>query len=182
MYGSAKVLTITIAYHSQYNAIHCAPYANRSNKHQLAAYNSIMHCLTNRGHNVDLQSSTTKSAQKSRPPLRKRGKYVTSLSLQTSIVAMPPSALFKSSSPTSLPSSPVYLLPSLIPLPLGPAPSPNRFNAQTPLPILCHVKHVSLGTLQWPLQLQCHPSSATWLPRHHPQQASHPPHLGLPRL
>jgi hypothetical protein len=46
---------ITISYHSQCNAILCAPYANRSDKHRLAAYNSIMHRLTNHGHNVNLQ-------------------------------------------------------------------------------------------------------------------------------
>jgi hypothetical protein len=46
---------ITIAFHSCCNAILCTPYVNRSNKHQLAAYNSIMHRLANRGHNVDLQ-------------------------------------------------------------------------------------------------------------------------------
>jgi hypothetical protein len=31
--------TITIASHSHCNAIHCSPYVNRSDKHQLAAYN-----------------------------------------------------------------------------------------------------------------------------------------------
>jgi hypothetical protein len=46
---------ITIAYHSLCNAILCAPYANRSDKHQLTAYNSIMRRLTNSGHNDDLQ-------------------------------------------------------------------------------------------------------------------------------
>jgi hypothetical protein len=37
------------------NAILCAPYVNRSNKHQLAAYGSIMRRLANCGHDVDLQ-------------------------------------------------------------------------------------------------------------------------------
>jgi hypothetical protein len=46
---------ITITFHSHCNAILCAPYVNRSNKHQLAAYDSIMRCFANRGHNVDLQ-------------------------------------------------------------------------------------------------------------------------------
>jgi hypothetical protein len=46
---------ITIAYHSQCNVILCVAYANRSNKHQLAAYNSIMRRLANRGHKADLQ-------------------------------------------------------------------------------------------------------------------------------
>jgi hypothetical protein len=46
---------ITIAFHSHCNAILCTPYVNRSNKHQLAAYDSIMRRLANRGHNVDLQ-------------------------------------------------------------------------------------------------------------------------------
>jgi hypothetical protein len=46
---------ITIIFHSHCNVILCAPYVNRSDKHLLAAYNSIMHRLANRGHNVDLQ-------------------------------------------------------------------------------------------------------------------------------
>jgi hypothetical protein len=46
---------ITIAFHSRCNAILCTPYVNRSNKHQLATYDSIMRRLANRGHNVDLQ-------------------------------------------------------------------------------------------------------------------------------
>jgi hypothetical protein len=55
---------ITIAYQSQCNAIICAPYANRSNKHQLATYNSIMHRLTNHGHNVNLQILDNKISAK----------------------------------------------------------------------------------------------------------------------
>jgi hypothetical protein len=46
---------IMIAFHSQCNAILCTPYGNRSDKHQLAAYDSIAHRLTIRGHKVDLQ-------------------------------------------------------------------------------------------------------------------------------
>jgi hypothetical protein len=46
---------IMIAFHSQCNTIICAPYASRSDKHQLAAYGSIMRRLTNHGHNLDLQ-------------------------------------------------------------------------------------------------------------------------------
>jgi hypothetical protein len=46
---------ITIAFHSRCNAILCAPYVNRSDKHQLAAYDSIMRPLTNCGHEVNLQ-------------------------------------------------------------------------------------------------------------------------------
>jgi hypothetical protein len=46
---------ITIAYHKLSNAILCAPYANRTDAHCLAAYNSIMHCHTKRGLTVDLQ-------------------------------------------------------------------------------------------------------------------------------
>jgi hypothetical protein len=46
---------IAITFHSCCNAILCTPYVNGSNKHQLAAYNSIMRRLTNRGHNVNLQ-------------------------------------------------------------------------------------------------------------------------------
>jgi hypothetical protein len=46
---------ITIAYHTHCNVVLCAPYPNRSHKHPLAGYNSIMHCLTNHGHNLDLQ-------------------------------------------------------------------------------------------------------------------------------
>jgi hypothetical protein len=46
---------ITIAFDSHCNATFCAPYVNRSDKHQRAAYDSIMRRLTNRGHNVDLQ-------------------------------------------------------------------------------------------------------------------------------
>jgi hypothetical protein len=46
---------ITIAFHSRCNAILCALYVNRSNKHRLATYDSIMHRLANRGHDVDLQ-------------------------------------------------------------------------------------------------------------------------------
>jgi hypothetical protein len=46
---------ITIAFYSHCNAILCTPYVNRSNKHRLAAYNSIMRHLANRGHDVDLQ-------------------------------------------------------------------------------------------------------------------------------
>jgi hypothetical protein len=46
---------ITITFHSRCNAILCAPYVNRSNKHQLAAYDSIMCRLASRGHNIDLQ-------------------------------------------------------------------------------------------------------------------------------
>jgi hypothetical protein len=55
---------ITIPYHSQCNAILCAPYANRSDKHWLATYNFIMRCLTNRGHNVDLQILDNKVSAK----------------------------------------------------------------------------------------------------------------------
>jgi hypothetical protein len=36
-------------------SILCAPYVNKSDKHQLTAYDSIMHRLTNRGHNINLQ-------------------------------------------------------------------------------------------------------------------------------
>ena len=46
---------ITIAYHKLSNVILCAPFANRSDAHRLAAYNSIMHRLTKRGLTVDLQ-------------------------------------------------------------------------------------------------------------------------------
>jgi hypothetical protein len=103
---------ITIAFHSCCSAILCAPYVNRSNKHQLAAYDSIMRRLANRGHNVISKSSTMKSAPNSRPPMWTSGKFGNSLSLWTYIVAMLTSKPFKPSSPTSLPSLPVYLLPS----------------------------------------------------------------------
>jgi hypothetical protein len=43
---------IIIAFHSCCNAILCAPYVNRSDKHQLATYDSIMRCLANHGHDV----------------------------------------------------------------------------------------------------------------------------------
>jgi hypothetical protein len=46
---------ITITYHSQCIVILCIPSANRTGKHQLTAYNSIMHRLAKRGHNIDLQ-------------------------------------------------------------------------------------------------------------------------------
>jgi hypothetical protein len=46
---------ITIAFHSQCNATLCASYANKSDKHWLATYNSIMRRLSYRGHNVNLQ-------------------------------------------------------------------------------------------------------------------------------
>jgi hypothetical protein len=46
---------ITIAFHSCYSAILCAPYVNRSDKHQLAAYDSIIRRFANCGHNFDLQ-------------------------------------------------------------------------------------------------------------------------------
>jgi hypothetical protein len=45
---------ITIAFHSCCNAILCAPYVNWSDKHRLAAYDSIMHRLANHGPDVDL--------------------------------------------------------------------------------------------------------------------------------
>jgi hypothetical protein len=46
---------ITIAFHSRCNANICTPYVNRSNKHRLATYDSIMRHLANRGHDVDFQ-------------------------------------------------------------------------------------------------------------------------------
>jgi hypothetical protein len=46
---------ITIAYHKLSNVILCAPYANQTDAHRIAAYNSIMHHLTKRGLTVDLQ-------------------------------------------------------------------------------------------------------------------------------
>jgi hypothetical protein len=46
---------ITIAFHSRCNAILCVANVNRSDKHRLATYDSIMRHLANRGHNVDLQ-------------------------------------------------------------------------------------------------------------------------------
>jgi hypothetical protein len=46
---------ITITFHSRCNAILCAPYVNRSNKHRLATYDSTMHRLANRGQDVNLQ-------------------------------------------------------------------------------------------------------------------------------
>jgi hypothetical protein len=57
---------ITIAFHSPCNAILCAPYINRSNKHQLAAYNSTMRHLAN--HGQISKTLTMKSALNSRPP------------------------------------------------------------------------------------------------------------------
>jgi hypothetical protein len=98
---------ITNAFHSRCNAILCAPYVNRSNKHQLAAYDSIMNRLANPS-----KSSTTKSVPNSRPPLWTSGRFGTSLSLWMYIVAMLLSKPFKPSSPTSLPSLLVYLPPS----------------------------------------------------------------------
>jgi hypothetical protein len=55
---------IMITYHSQQNVILCTPYANRTNKHGLAAYNSIMCRLANRGHNVDLKILDNKVSTK----------------------------------------------------------------------------------------------------------------------
>jgi hypothetical protein len=46
---------ITIAFHSHCSAILCTPYVNRSNKHRLTTYDSIMHRLVNRGHDANLQ-------------------------------------------------------------------------------------------------------------------------------
>jgi hypothetical protein len=46
---------ITIAYHKLSNVILCAPYANQTDAHCFAAYNSIMQRLTKRGLTVDLQ-------------------------------------------------------------------------------------------------------------------------------
>jgi hypothetical protein len=156
---------ITIPFHSHCNAILCTPYINRSDKHQLAAYDSIMRCLTNRGHNIDLQILDNKA------------------SLWTSGIVVPacPSKrtllqccqVRHSNLQVPLPHHHHQSIFCHPPLPLVPAPSPNQAIAQPPLLILHHAKHVSLGTLQWPLQLQCHPSPTTRLPRHHPQQASH---------
>ncbi len=38
---------IIITFHSRCNAILCAPYVNRFDKHQLATYDSIIHHLAN---------------------------------------------------------------------------------------------------------------------------------------
>jgi hypothetical protein len=103
---------ITIAFHSHCNAILCAPYVNRSNKHQLAAYDSIMHCLANRGHDVNLQILDNEVSAEFKTTIVESGRSGTSLSLRTYIVAMLPSKPFKPSTPTSLPSLPVYLPPS----------------------------------------------------------------------
>jgi hypothetical protein len=55
---------ITIAFHSRCNAILSAPYVNRSKKHQLATYDSTMHRLANRGHDVNLQILDNKVSAK----------------------------------------------------------------------------------------------------------------------
>jgi hypothetical protein len=55
---------ITSAFHSRCNAILCAPYVNRSDKHQLATHNFVMCCLANRGHDVDLQILDNKVSTK----------------------------------------------------------------------------------------------------------------------
>jgi hypothetical protein len=59
---------ITITFHSYCNAILCTPYVNRSNKHQLATYDSIMRRLANRGHDVDLQILDNEVSAEFKPP------------------------------------------------------------------------------------------------------------------
>ena len=46
---------IMIAYHCDSNTIIQAPFFNRSEKHRIRAYNSIMQKLADRGHHVDMQ-------------------------------------------------------------------------------------------------------------------------------
>jgi hypothetical protein len=53
---------ITIAYHKLSNVILCAPYANRTDAHCLAAYNFTMHRLTKRGLTVGLQILDNKAS------------------------------------------------------------------------------------------------------------------------
>jgi hypothetical protein len=102
---------ITIAFHSHCNSILCAPYVNMSDKHQLAAYDSIMRRLANCGHDLDLQILDNEVSTKFKAPFEDKWKVWYQL---VCIVTMLPSKPFKPSSPTSLPSLPVYLLPSPI--------------------------------------------------------------------
>ena len=46
---------IMIAYNCDLNTIIQAPFVNRKDKHRIRAYNSIMQCLTKKGHQVDVQ-------------------------------------------------------------------------------------------------------------------------------
>jgi hypothetical protein len=73
-----------------------------------------MRCLTNRGHNIDLQILNNEVSAEFKATNVDKWKVCTSSSLQTYIVAMLPSVPFKPLSSTSLPSLPVYLLPSTI--------------------------------------------------------------------
>jgi hypothetical protein len=104
---------IIIAFRSRCNAILCAPYVNRSNKHQLAAYNSIMRSLANRGHDVDLQILNNEVSTKFKATIVDKWKvWYQLVPPDVYIVAMLLSEPFKPSNPTSSPSSPVYHPPS----------------------------------------------------------------------
>jgi hypothetical protein len=92
---------ITIAFHRRCNAILCAPFDNRSYKHRLAAYDSIMCHLANRGHDIDLQILDNEVSAKFKATI-------------VDIVALLPSKPFKPSNPTFLPSLLAYLPPSLV--------------------------------------------------------------------
>ncbi len=91
----------------------------------------------------------------------------TSLSLQTYIVAMLPSAPFKPSSPTSSPSSPVYLLPS--PVTFGTCSFPkssycSTSSANPPSRQACQPWHTSMAPSTTMPPLSYHsaaPSSST---------------------
>ena len=46
---------IMIAYHCDSNTFLQAPFVNSKEKHRIRAYNYIMRCLADRGHQVDVQ-------------------------------------------------------------------------------------------------------------------------------
>jgi hypothetical protein len=79
---------ITIAYHKQCNVILCTPNVNWTTKYQLAANNSIMHRLTNRGHTVDFQILINEVSAKFKATIKETWKHNTSpLSLLQALLA-----------------------------------------------------------------------------------------------